>query len=508
MNKNISFIPQDPDGNLILGKKALRNENKKQQAEAKRKAAFCHKSEFIESLIKAFGSQGIGCGHVHHNVSVNTQNETFDDEESQELPSYPDLEIKEAEDWAVRIGKLGEVIASLGGVFAIAPVLDLILMLLDKRPSESAWFSPNSDVGTSPAMLLAALVLIIPAIYGGPHCHAQLEIASRTRDNFISLAKYAQKLLKWGNQNNLAIDDERLKMPTIKIDNKEIPIDEFVLISPQDAVSLNLEQKLQIVGDVQQHFNEYIGLIILAIVRNIKNSIALLVLIPICLIVAAIACYPEVKTCSNTLRFMNTLRNGKVINNPSVIAKANFATKFSAFAKTPTIFYANFLSFRQICFGNIYGASVFAFLATKGNIITQYFINRHTQSLGESASRKLSHNPRDFESNVLIPDTDSWRRLTLFGKELVVSRAFGTGNERSEPIIIVIIAFADLFSFSISEKNQVILALVLCLAGTLTAYSEARNSADHIGRESFFNKKDLSNYAIDEARGPLLLREP
>ncbi|MBP9726545.1 MAG: hypothetical protein KBD83_03655, partial [Gammaproteobacteria bacterium] len=360
-----------------------------------------------------------------------------------------------------------------------------------------------------------SLALVIPAVYGAPHCHAQLEIATRTRYNFLIMAKYAQKLLKWGLNNNVEINDPQLAMPTIKVGDQLIAIDEFTLIPPSGATPLSFKQKTQIIGDVEQHFNEYVGLTIIAILRNIKNPIAQLTLTALCLLIAAKACQPEVITCANTLIFMNTLKNKQIINNPDASNKANWETKFSAMAKFPAVFYASLLSFQQICFGHFYAGLILALLATKGNIITQYFINANTQVVGESQHKERV--PDIANTSKIIPvviddERSPWEKLSFLGKELVVSRAFGTGNERSEPITISIIALTALAGAALSPTGQAILALCLCLAGTITAYSEARNAAEHTERIGFFNTprrdKPDSRTSVSGAQVPLLQIEP
>ena len=463
-------IPTNEDGTIIM------------PIEVNRRQDLQNKIDYIEALIKAVGAQGIDCGHVHA-ASNPCHNQTISDEESQISPEYPSLEIEEAEDCAIQTGKAGEIITSIAGALAIGPVIDFLLTQIVPTVSEFPWFKPNDSLKVSPAILLISLMLVSPAVYGAPHCHAKLEIASRTRNNFIILAKYAQKLLKWGLKNNLSINDSQLALPKIKIGKQEITIDAFKLIPPSAAAPLSFKQKFQIFGDVEQHYNEYVGLTIIAILRNIHNPIAQFILISACLLIAGIACQPEVTTCINTLALMNELKNGNIINNPNATNTANWKTKFSAIAKTPAILYASLLSFQQICFGNFYAGLALAILATKGNIITQYFINAHTEALGESQSNATQLH--------VVDKRKSWQKLTLFGKELVVSRAFGTGNERSEPITLTIIALVAITGGRLSATEQAALALSLCLAGTVTAYSEARNAADHTSRVRFFNTTPL-----------------
>lgn len=505
-----SFLPLDRDGKIIRDKRIIAEEQRRRAREIERTRLFCNKMEHIENLIQALGSQGIGCGHKHPQGASVTIQETGD-EEAQSFPLSPELEVEEAEDWAIKIGKIGEIITSLGGALAIGPVLDVILRIIDNRIANIPWFKPNDDLETSPAMLLVALMLVLPAIYGAPYCHAKLEIASRTRNNFLILAKYAQKLLKWGLQHNLNIDHPDLNMPTIKIGDQEIAIDEFTLISPKETASLTFKQQVQILGDVEQHFNEYVGLTIIAIVGNIKNLMAQIMLIALSLLVAARACYPEVKTCANTLIFMNTLKNRQVIRNPSASNKADCETKFSALAKTPAVFYASFLSFQQMCLGNSYAGLMLALLTTKGNILTQYIINSNTQTLGEPEVRQTSQEGREGADIMFADERKAWKKLTFLGKELVVSRAVGTGNERSEPITITVIAIVSLAGSSISRVNQSILAAMLCVLGTLTAFSEARNAADHMARVRFFNQPPPIQHSLHEDSNGLrqeLLRNP
>ncbi len=531
-----SFLPLDSNGNIITGKKKTQsllracgsscvdhdhassieqsvNQEKQDDATSEaadqaraqeRERAFHSKLHHIEELIKALGSQGVGCSHVHHTHKT----EEDIDEEDQNFPTLSGLEIEEAEDFAIKAGKVGEIITSIGGALAIGPVLDLLVMLIDHKASESVWWLKiNPDLQVSPAILLVSLALVIPAAYGAPHCHAQLEIASRTRDNFLIMAKYAQKLLKWRFNKNLEINAPLLAMPTIKVGGQEIAIDEFTLLPPSEATPLSFKQKIQIIGDVEQHFNEYVGLSIIAILRNIKNPIVQLTLTALCLLIAAKACQPEVTTCANTLIFMNSLKDKKIINNPGASNKANWETKFSAMAKFPAVFYASLLSFQQICFGNFYAGLVLALLATKGNIITQYFINANTQAIGESQHKELA-NTSEITPALINDERSAWEKLSFLGKELVVSRAFGTGNERSEPITISIIALTALAGAPLSPAGQAILALCLCLAGTITAYSEARNAAEHTARIGFFNKpllvKLASTPAVSEDQVALL----
>lgn len=496
MRTNKSFAPLDSNGKIIKDRKTLAKIKADQAKAQKREGAFHSKSHYIENLINAFGSQGAGCGHIHHASSSTHQTKESVDEESQNFPILPSLEIEEAEDYPVKAGKVGEIITSIGGALAIGPVLDLLVMLIDHKASDSLWLEPNANLKVSPAILLVSLALVVPAIYGVPHCHAQLEIASRTRNNFLIMAKYAQKLLKWGFNNNLEINAPLLAMPTIKVGNQEIAVDAFTLISPSEATPLTFKQKIQVIGDVEQHFNEYVGLTIIAILRNIKNPITQLILISLCLLIAAKACQPEITTCTHTLIFMNTLKNKQIINNPHASNKANWETKFSAMAKFPAVFYASLLSFQQICFGNFYAGLALALLATKGNIITQYFINANTQAMGESQNKELSSaivNTTETAPVAIDDKRSAWEKLSFLGKELVVSRAFGTGNERSEPITISVIALTAATGAALSSTNQAVLALCLCLAGAITAYSEARNAADHTARVSFFNRPLIVN---------------
>lgn len=494
-----SFVPMNPDGSFALDIEAIKKSEKMRRKERLRAEAFCKKSEALEKLIKALGSQGIGCGHVHHSApSVHLPKNLSDEESQQVKPEYPVLEVEEAEDFPIKAGKVGEIITSLGGAFAIGPVLDLLLKLIAPHLIQSLWFKSNEDLEVSPGMLLVSLALVAPAIYGAPHCHAQLEIASRTRNNFLILAKYSQQLLRWGQGNNLEINAPELQMPAIKIGTEEIAIDRFTLTSPSDVTPLTFKQKIQIIGDVEQHFNEYVGLSIIAILRNIRNPIAQLALSALSLFIAAIACRPEVTTCANTLVFMNTLKNAKIIDNPESSNKANAETTFSAIAKTPAVLYANLLSFQEICFGNFYAGLCLALLATKGNIITQYFINTNTQAVGESQVNEVDS---------VDDKRTTWKKLSLLGKELVVSRAFGTGNERSEPITIGIIALAVFTGSRLSPTEQAILALSLCLMGTVTAYSEARNAADHTARIRFFNTPLTVEPENDAARNSCGIRD-
>jgi hypothetical protein len=503
-----SFIPLDSNGNIITDKKTLAKIQKDQLKVQKRRNDLHSKLHHIEELIKALGSQGVGCSHDHHGHSNIHQAEESTYEEDQNFQIDRSLQSEEAEDFPIKAGKVGEIITSIGGALAIGPVLDLLVMLIDHKASESVWWLKlNPDLQVSPAILLISLALVIPAVYGAPHCHAQLEIASRTRNDFLVMAKYAQKLLKGQLNCNFEINDQDLEMPKIKVGNQEIAIDEFTLISPSEAMPLTFKQKIQIIGDVEQHFNEYVGLSIIAILRNIKNPTVQVILTCLCLLIAAKACQPEVTTCANTLIFMNTLKNRQIINNPQATNDANWETKFSAMAKFPAVFYASLLSFQQICFGNLYAGLALALLTTKGNIITQYFINANTQAIGESQHKELA-NTSEITPAVINDERSAWEKLSFFGKELVVSRAFGTGNERSEPITISIIALTALAGAPLSHAGQAILALCLCLAGTMTAYSEARNAAEHTERIGFFNKPRLdkpdSRISVSGLRVPLL----
>lgn len=491
-------FPTNTDGTIITDSN-----------EVLRQANFQEKIKHLEKLITAFGSQGIGCNHIHTSSHACTTQNTIDDED-QGRPICPDLEIEEPEDMAIQVGKVGEIITSLGGALAIGPVLDLLITLMAPQTAESPWFKPNPDIEVSPAMLLLSVALVIPAMYGAPHCHAQLEIASRTRNNFITQAKYAQKLLKWGLKNSLSIDDATLIMPKISVGDKEIAIDQFKLIDPSETSPLNFKQKLSIFGDWEQHFNEFVGLTVIAILRNIKNPIVQCVLISLCLLVAALACQPEVTTCANTLIFMNALENGQIIDDLKATNKANWQTTFSAVAKTPAVLYANFLSFQQICFGNAYAGLTLASLTTTGNITTQYFINRNTQTVGESQSQPKLLAQAIANTPTVIPEDNrkAWDKLSLLGKALVVTRAPGTGNERSEPITMTTITVTALAGASLSPTGQALLALFLCLAATTTAYSEARNAADHTARVRFLNKplpvKSVNNNRLPDLKQGLL----
>lgn len=460
----------NPDGTIMT--------DPKDRAEALlRQQAYHDKLHHLGGLIKALGSVGISCCHSSSNLNVT---QTTDDEEN---PIEPTLEVEEAEDTAVQIGKIGEIITSLGGALAIGPIINLLVMLAFPHASSYSWFTPNSDIKVSPGILLISLFLVLPAVYGAPHCHAQLEIASRTRNNFLAKAKHAQTLLNYGLKNNLDIN--RFVMPEITVGNNTRAIDQFKLISPAEVGPLAFKQKFQIFGDGEQHLNEFIGLTIIAILRNIQNPIAQYILIIFCVLIAAYACKPEVTTCFNTLKLMNELERGNIINDPNAENKGNCQTTFSAIAKIPAVLYANLLSFQQICFGNFPAGLTFALLATKGNIITQYFINAHTQTAGASQQKSLVNSVAN-TTETTFDDKKAWQKLTLFGKELVITRAVGTGNERSEPITITIIALAVLAGKPFPTWGQSLLAAVLCALMTATAYSEARNAADHTARVRFF----------------------
>ena len=449
---------------------------KAQAASAQRNLAFNEKINGIETLILAFKAQGIGCAHVH--TSSNPHHEAeIPDEENQTYPLPPSIEAEDAEDCAIQVGKVGEIITSFGGALAIGPVLDLLLSFAYPSATDSPWFQTEQDLKISPAIFFLSLLLVIPAVYGAPNCHAQLEIASRIRNNFIDKARYAQKLLKWGLANKLEINDPPLTMPTIACENDEKAINKFDLISPTAATSLPLKQNIQIFGDVEQHFNEYVGLTIIAILRNESDWRIQLPLIITCLGIMSFACKPEVTTCYNTLVFMNEFNKGHIIKSAEKAPSCHWDAEFSAVAKIPAIFYANVLSFQQMCVGNLVAGIILAFCTTAGNIITQYFINKNTESHASI--------PAVAE---VFDDRKSWEKLSFFGKGLVVARAIGTGNERSEPITIVIIAIMRLAGSPLSLIEEAGLAFALCFMGTLTAYSEARNAADHTARVGFFNQ--------------------
>ncbi|MES2204193.1 MAG: hypothetical protein V4496_03130 [Pseudomonadota bacterium] len=440
--------------------------------EAARKKDFCLELDLTDKKIKALGSIGLGCGHTHSSSSQHT------DVETSSHPGDLRLRAEETEDLAIQIGKIGEFITSLGGSLAIGPILDILLTSVYPKAKESAWFVPNDTLQVSPAILLISLMLVVPAAYGAPYCHAKLEIASRERDNFITSAKYWQQLLHWGDSNRFQLDDQRLICPTIQ----ERPINRFIVIDPEDVSSLSCKEKCAVLGDVEQHFNEYIGLTVIAILKNIHNPIAQFILIGAAVLIAGIACKPEVTTCFNTLIVMNEFEKGRIIDNPNASNQAGCQTKFSAIAKSFAILYANFLSFQQICFGNFYAGLTLAIFATTGNIFTQLCINANTESIGEAQ--------KDSSETVGIEEDNrsAWQKLTFFGKGLIICRAFGTGNERSEPITLTVIALTALTGSRLSSTSEALLALGLCLPGTLTAYSEARNAEDHLGRHPFFYK--------------------
>lgn len=484
---NYYYFPINDDGTIILDNNTV-NQSGEENA---RRIAFDDQHHKLENLINALGSHGIGCSHTHHNSPAHTQAEEATDLENQERPLFPEEEIEEAEDYAIKAGKAGEIVTSLGGALAIGPVLALVFMwctrLTGSTLDESPWFTPNAELKVSPTILIISLCLVIPAAWGAPACHAQLEIASRTRNNFLAQAVHAQKLLKWGQNNHLEVNDPQLASG----------IDHFKLVEESEAPPLSSKQKLQIIGDVEQHFNEYVGLTIIAILRNIENPAAQAVLIATSLMIAAIACWPEVTTCKNTLVLMNAFKNSLIIEAADATNTANWQTKFSAFAKIPAVFYANFLSFQQICYGNVYAGLVLASLATAGNIVTQYYININTQNVGEASSHSAEM--------AMIDNRTAWNQLSLFGKALVAFRAIGTGNERSEPITITIIAIANLAGASLSSTIQAAIALGWFMAGTASAYSEARNAADHLARVGFFNSAPLQKNTNDtSATQPLL----
>ncbi|MBP9726857.1 MAG: hypothetical protein KBD83_05285, partial [Gammaproteobacteria bacterium] len=131
-----------------------------------RNTAFHEKAHHIEDLIKAFGSWGIH----HASSNVDEPMESID-QEDRSFPTLSGLEIEEAEDFPIKAGKVGEIITSIGGALAIGPVLDLLVMLIDHKASESVWWLKlNPDLKVSPAILLISLALVIPAVYGAPHC--------------------------------------------------------------------------------------------------------------------------------------------------------------------------------------------------------------------------------------------------------------------------------------------------------------------------------------------------
>lgn len=465
---------------------------KAQAISAQRNFDFNKKIDDIETLILAFKAQGIGCTHVHTSSNPHHEEE-ITDEENQTYPLPPSIETEDAEDCAIQVGKVGEIITSFGGALVIGPVLDFLLSFTYPSATESPWFQTEQDLKISPAIFFLSLLLVIPAVYGAPNCHAQLEIASRIRNNFIDKARYAQKLLKWGLTNKKKINSPELKMPTVTCENSEKAINEFDLIAPTAATSLPLKQNIQIFGDVEQHFNEYVGLTIIAILRNESDWKIQLPLIITCLVIMSFACKPEVTTCYNTLVFMKEFNKGHIIKSVEEAPSCHWDAEFSAVAKMPAIFYANVLSFQQMCLGNLVAGIILAFCTTAGNIITQYFINKNTES----------HNSTSAVTEA-FDDRKSWEKLSFFGKGLVVSRAIGTGNERSEPITIVIIAIMRLAGSPLSLIEEAGLAFALCFMGTLTAYSEARNAADHTARVGFFNQAISNENKSEDVLTPLI----
>lgn len=419
--------------------------------------------------------------HAHHHHS-NTHDHSLHqdiDHENQARPEPTNTDIEEPEDWAVKIGKLGETVTALGGVLVLGPLLDLMLQHNVSNKPNSVLFNKNTDLESSPIALLIALPLVSLAIVGAPYCHAKLEIASRVRENFLSQASYAIELLEWGLKQKLEINNSALSDP----DNIKFNFEKFELIKKSDIPALSTKQFFYLIGDLQQHFFEYVGLLVIGIFDNFNNPLIRYSVLAVTLLAAAYACVPEWITCKNTLHFMNSFNQNKIVEDPEASSDANFATKFSAFAKIPALFYANLLSFQQMFFGNLPAALTLATLVTLGNIITQYFINTNTQDVGEANTPP--YNTQYAEQH---DHRAGWQKLSLFGKGLVATRALGTGNERSEPIVLIIVAAMHWADMKLTPAAKAGLAFGLWTIGILTAYSEARNAAEHTSRSVYFYK--------------------
>lgn len=503
--------------------------SKELSIEEKRVQTFNNHIEHITKLKTALGAQPAmtcGCGHGHshshqHSINANpeittpllniddssdtdshkhdhdhshdhshTQNysaQKFIDHENQAQPEPPNTEIEEPDDWAVKIGKVGETITALGGVLVLGPLLDLMLQHNISNKPNSVLFDKNTDLEGSPIALLIALPLVSLAILGAPYCHAKLEIASRIRENFLSRASYAIELLEWGLKQKLEINNSALSDP----DNIKFDFEKFALIKKSDIPALGTKQFFYLIGDLQQHFFEYVGLLVIGIFDNFNNPLIRYSVLAATLSAAAYACVPEWATCKNTLHFMNSFNQNKIVKDPEASSDANFATKFSAFAKIPALFYANLLSFQQMFFGNLPAALTLTTLVTLGNIITQYFINTNTQDVGE-ANTALSSTQHAEQHDYRT----GWQKLSLFGKGLVATRALGTGNERSEPIVLITVAAMHWADMKLTPAAKAGLAFGLWTLGILTAYSEARNAAEHTSRSAYFYQPAEKNNSM------------
>lgn len=476
--------------------------------EAKRKNLFNQKINFLISLQTQLGAQAkmaCHCGHAHAPAQQSSTTDTPDniDIESHTPPSLPSTINQEPEDWAIQIGKAGETITALGGILVTGPLLDKLFQAVfthhQNQVTHSLWFHTNSTLASSPASLLMSVPIIVFAIIGAPYCHAQLEIASRLRENFLHLSAYTINLLTWGRDQKLQINNTQLTIPDITLSNNQrVKIDQFELINQSNILPMSNYQKLCLFGDLEQHFFEYVGLLILGAINHIKNPIAQYLTIFSILASATYACLPEWTTCKNTLLFINTFNQKKIVQNPAASNSANFATKFSAFAKTFALFYANFLSFEQMFFNNLPAALVLTTLVTLGNVITQYFINKNTQDIGEAKNNHPQLHHADSRTG--------WQKLSLFGKALVITRALGTGNERSEPITLLCIASFQWTNQPVAPATKAGLAFGLWALGILTSYSEARNAAEHTSRSIYFynTADDQKNVTHNTVTTPLL----
>lgn len=429
----------------------------------------------LQKLLTALGRQleaqtHCGCGHAHASSRQTSKelNSPVTDIESSKN-NEPELVLEEPEDCAIKVGEVGEAIANLNGLYVVAPIIDSFVAMTNPSATKSFWLNPKvTRLDLSLIGILAAALLIIWMMKGASYCHAQQEINSRTLKNLIKLIEFALTLAKSGKTQTTA--GVPLMDLTIAIDGKNIALKDFTLINPQEAPPLNWYLRFLLAGDVGAHMLEYVGMSSIPIDAVTNNSATQFSLLSFCLILSYFVCKSEQATCRSTLVIWEALKKGQIINDPTANAPNNW-TKVAAVGKFPALLIDVTLNCSQAFYGNLPSALVLGLLISITDTEISYIIASRTQTTGQIQS----------DQDIIIEDNRSdWQKITPAAKIYIGSRAFGTGGERSQPITQTLIRLLNL-----SKGDQAITSIILWLAMTGTAYSQARNGVEHVAAQNY-----------------------